>query len=74
MIETYTIDPLVSALTTPSAARQAGELARASESLAEQAFVFAGAGGLLGLGPGIALSGAGVYLLKRRQINNKLQS
>lgn len=74
MIETSIIDPFVSALTTPSAARQAGELARSSESLAEQTFVFAGAGGLLGLGLGITLSGAVVYLLKRRQINNKLQS
>lgn len=62
------------ALTTPAGARQAGELTRAFESLAEQTFLLAGAAGVLGLGIGIAVSGAGVYLIKRRQIRNKLQT
>lgn len=62
------------ALTSPDTARQAGELTRAFESLAEQVLVVAGATGLLGLGLGITLSGAGVYLIKRRQIRNKLQT
>lgn len=68
------LETFASALATPSGARQAGEVARAFESLAEQALLFAGAGGLLGLGVGITVSGAGVYLMKRRQIRNRLQS
>lgn len=67
-------ETFVSALATPSGARQTGELTRAFESLAEQALALAGAGGLLGLGVGITVSGAGVYLIKRRQIHNRLQS
>lgn len=59
---------------TPSGALRAGELTKAFESLAEQALVLAAASGLLGLGLGTSLFGAGVYLVKRRQIRRKLQA
>lgn len=74
MIAQPVLATIAFALTTPSEARRMGELTRELEALAEQALVLAGAGGLLGLGIGITVSGAGVYLYKRRQIRAILQS
>ena len=54
-------------------AKQAGELAWSINSLAEKSLLLAGSGLVLGLGIGITVSGATVYLVKRKQIRNKLQ-
>lgn len=59
---------------SPSDARRVGELTRMLDTLADQAFFLAGGGALLGLGIGVIVSGAGVYLYKRRQIRTKLNS
>jgi hypothetical protein len=56
------------------AASTQGEVARLLGSLAEQTLALSGAGLLLGLGVGTVLSAAGVYLFKRRQFRQKLQS
>jgi hypothetical protein len=59
---------------SPSGVRQAGELTRLFNALANQAIALAGGGALLGLGLGVLIASVGVYLYKQRQIQAKLQS
>lgn len=55
-------------------AAAAAELTDSIVSLANQAPLLAGSGGVLGLGLGLVVSGGGVYLYKRRQIRNRLEA
>lgn len=51
-----------------------GEVARAADALVDEVLVLAGGTVLIGLGIGVAVSGAAVYVYQQKKIQEKLSS